>query len=171
MGSQRGSGLVDNDELRRLITSEVQNQLAPLRQAVEQQGKSLRSLYSNGSGGPPGFLETARAEDNDRFQRIFDALGKLRPLEDFVTKHNATEEQREKDRIERDKTIADKLDESDKRLNARLAFAGLVVAILALLVGWLTYRDSQRKVGQNPPMATTSQAQPQDSGLSFKPTQ
>lgn len=33
--------------------------------------RTVRSLYSNGSGGPPGYLETARAEDQERFKKLF----------------------------------------------------------------------------------------------------
>jgi hypothetical protein len=155
----------DEGEVRRIVAMEVQNQLHPLRTAVEKQGATLRSIYSNGSGGPPGFLENARREDKDTFDRIFERLDCLRPLEDFVTSYKATETQREKDRIQRDQEIAAKVDASSKRMDKRVALAGLAVAILALLVGWLTYRDSQRKVSDLQPQPVPSMQTPQRADL------
>jgi len=53
---------------------EVQNHLGPIAATVSRLDKTVRSLYSNGSGGPPGFLETARKEDDERYDRLFTAV-------------------------------------------------------------------------------------------------
>ena len=148
------------------MTEELNNRLTPLTQKIDKVQGTVRSLFRNGDGGAPGYLETARAEDNGRFETLFKMLEKLRPLEDFVTGFRATEIQREKDRIARDAEIAKKLDESAGRLNAKIAIAGVIVAILALLVGWLTYRDSQRKLSDaHQPAVSSSQIPPAHSAV------
>ena len=120
---------------------EVQTQLGPLKASVESQGRTLRSLYSNGSGGPPGYLENARAEDKDWKDRVFRKLDALIHRADKVD-----------DFILEQKTIRTEREEGDKARSAKqttwFTLLGLVVAVLALLVGWLTYRDSERKMGE-----------------------
>ena len=164
------SGEIDQGEIRRLIVQEVQNQLEPLRKDVQAQGNRLRSLYSNGSGGPPGYLETARAEDREKFTQLFGLLARVAErldiFDDFVTVHNTREEQREKDRVAQAADIASKLDNSDKKLNRRLAFGGIIISVIGViiagLVGYLTYRDSQRKVGDTrQPVVSLSEKPPQ----------
>ena len=51
---------------------EVTRQIGPLAVTVTRMDKTLRSLYRNGSdpGGPPGYLETARAEDKDKMAEL-----------------------------------------------------------------------------------------------------
>lgn len=98
---------------------EVQAKLEPLRQAVESQGRTLRSLYSNGSGGPPGYLERAREEDREwkngmleKLDSFFERLGKV---ETFVVAHEAIEA----------RAVQEKK-ELNRKLNIKLAIAGLV---------------------------------------------
>ena len=50
---------IDESDVRRIVVEEV-NQV---RGTVERLAGQVRYLYSNGSGGPPGFLEVARAQD------------------------------------------------------------------------------------------------------------
>ncbi len=124
--------------------AEVQNRLGPLVDKVDRQGNILRSLYANGSGGPPGYLEMARAEDKAQDQRLFGRIdelverlehfaGRLDTVDEFVIDHNAREKQRDKDRIAEAQAVADKLDESEKRSNRRMAWWMLILAILMLI--------------------------------------
>lgn len=105
---------------------EVQNQLGPLKQAVDKQGMTLRSLYSNGSGGPPGYLETAREVDNGRFKELFEMLNDfkcdLQPLKQFMNDHLATEKQ-----IDLDKK------ELNRKLNVKLIIVSVVIAAISML--------------------------------------
>ena len=105
---------------------EVQNHIGPLRIAVESQGRTLRSLYSNGSGGPPGYLENARAEDkawkDEMFNKLDDFLDRLDKVEDFVVAHNATEAQIVIDRKE-----------LNRKLNVKLVIVGLVISLVSIL--------------------------------------
>ena len=57
-------------EQRGFIVEEVQRQIAPLSKTVALMDKTLRSLYSNGLGGPPGYLEVARAEDKSKMDEF-----------------------------------------------------------------------------------------------------
>jgi hypothetical protein len=75
---------MDNELIRRIVVEELQNRLEPLTHTVSRLDRTVRSLYSNGSGGPPGFLETARSEDNDRFDRLFDSIKELNGNRDIV---------------------------------------------------------------------------------------
>lgn len=105
---------------------EVQNRIGPLQTAVESQGRTLRSLYSNGSGGPPGYLEKAREEDKDwknqMFDKLDDFLARLDKVEDFIVAHNATEAQIVVDRKE-----------LNKKLNIKLIVVSLVISAISLL--------------------------------------
>ena len=56
---------------------EVIRHINPLKVALEKMSSvldratsTLRTLYSNGSGGPPGYLEVAREEDDERYNRL-----------------------------------------------------------------------------------------------------
>lgn len=84
------------DEVRAAIVLEVNSQLNPLKETVDRLDKTVRSLYRNGSGGPPGYLETARAEDNEWKEKLLAVVEKhseqLDQTEDFVTTYNALQE-------------------------------------------------------------------------------
>lgn len=105
---------------------EVQNHIGPLRIAVESQGRTLRSLYSNGSGGPPGYLEKARDEDkewkNEMFLKLDEFLKRLGQVERFVVIHQATEAQIVIDRKE-----------LNRKLNIKLIIVGLVISVVSIL--------------------------------------
>jgi len=105
---------------------EVQNHIGPLRLAVESQGRTLRSLYSNGSGGPPGYLENAREEDkqwkNQMFGKLDAFMDRLEKVEAFVIAHDATEAQIVVDRKE-----------LNRKLNWKLAVVSLVISIISIL--------------------------------------
>ncbi len=134
----------DTGEIQRLIVAEVQNRLGPLVEKVDRQGNILRSLYANGSGGPPGYLEMARAEDKEQDKRLFGRIDevvkrlehfaeRLDTVDEFITDHNAREDQRDNDRIEEAQAVAEKLDEAEKRSNRRMTFWMLILAILMLI--------------------------------------
>lgn len=63
--------------IRSIVVAEVHRLLSPLTEKVDKLDKNMRSLYSNGSGGPPGYLENARAEDDKRYKLLFDKVDDL----------------------------------------------------------------------------------------------
>lgn len=69
---------------------EVTRQLGPLAEQVGRLSNNVERLY-NTNGGPPGYLQTARAEDNGRFQMIFSILEEhkedIQPIKDFIRNH------------------------------------------------------------------------------------
>lgn len=60
------------------IRSEVESKMLPLTQKVDKIDRRLLGLWSNGSGGPPGYLETARDEDKRRQDQLDEALKEIR---------------------------------------------------------------------------------------------
>ena len=67
-----------SDDIRRIIVEEVNNHLSPIATKVDRLDVRMRSLYSNGSGGPPGYLEMARAQDDERYQRLFNIVEEMK---------------------------------------------------------------------------------------------
>ena len=98
---------------------EVQAKLEPLRVAVEAQARMMRSLYSNGSGGPPGYLENARAEDkewkSEMFEKLDNFLGRLDTVERFIVAHDALEK------------------DTSRRLNIKLIAIGLLLSAISIV--------------------------------------
>lgn len=80
--------------------AEIQNQLQPLVSKVEGHGRLLRSLYSNGSGGPPGYLEKAREEDlkvQTTFKDMLDKIDtRMDKVEDFILLNEHQDKERDK---------------------------------------------------------------------------
>lgn len=98
---------MNNEELRRLVVAEVVRQLAPhrkLQEAIQTKVDAIDrwklSLWSNGTGGPPGYLEIARKEDNSRYERIFstmeDVKEKQTSVDIFIEILKVKEESRQK---------------------------------------------------------------------------
>lgn len=79
---------------------EVTKQLIPTNKLLESIDRWKASLWSNGSGGPPGYLEVARKEDDERYDRLFKSIEDLgvhkSTVETFLTLFKEREEQREK---------------------------------------------------------------------------
>ncbi len=98
---------------------EVTRQLGPLAEQVGKLSNNVERLY-NSNGGPPGYLQTARAEDNQRFTRIFETLDEhkdaIQPLKDFISKHETAAQTREEDH-----------EKLSKRLNTRLAIFTVII--------------------------------------------
>ena len=76
----------ENDWIRGIVMVEVQRQLGPLTETVHELDKRLRSLYSNGSGGPPGAMEIWRAEDKKTFDEILKSVATLEEARTLVNK-------------------------------------------------------------------------------------
>jgi hypothetical protein len=80
------------DEVKAAIMLEVHSQLGPLKTEVQNVSRTVRSLYSNGSGGPPGYLETARAEDQQWKTELKEVVAQhgdqLTEIADYVKTHN-----------------------------------------------------------------------------------
>ena len=125
------------DEVKAAIMIEVKSQLTPLNTTVDRLDRTVRSLYSNGSGGPPGYLETARAEDEEwkkELKEVVKAHGEqLTVVADFVKTHNERDkenEERQKKREERWKFWGPKI----------WQLAGALGIMVSSLVGW-TYHE------------------------------
>lgn len=149
--------------------AEIQDRLGPLVSTVEAQGRTLRSLYANGSGGPPGYLEMARAEDKEAQSRISRKLDKVAErmefVEDFITKHNAREDQRDQDRKVEAANVAEKLEQAEKRSNKRIALLGLILAMLMAMFAVYDHRDGIRRSLLEPQIGAHSENMPQNAHI------
>jgi hypothetical protein len=56
-------GIKLTEEIKAAIMLEVNSQLKPVIVKIDKLALNQRSLYRNGTGGAPGYLERARAED------------------------------------------------------------------------------------------------------------
>lgn len=110
-----------------MVMQEVTKQLGPLADRVSLLSNNIERLY-NSNGGPPGYLQTARREDNERFEMIFKILEDLGPIKDFVRDHEAKEEATAAD-------LATKVHNSEWRSNRNLALATLILGVLTLVRG------------------------------------
>ncbi len=156
--------------------TEVQNHLRPLVEKVDRQGNILRSLYANGSGGPPGYLEMARAEDKEQDKRLFGRIDevverleqfaeRIDTVDKFITDHNAREDQRDVDRITEAQAVSDKLENAEKKANRRMTFWMLILAILmALFAIW-----DHKSVIAHALESDQTHLVPQDAGIPINP--
>ena len=126
-----------SDEVKAAIMIEVHSQLNPLKTTVERLDKTVRSLYSNGSGGPPGYLETARAEDKEKHENLMAVVqehgDQLTAIADFVKTHNQQDverQDRQKKREERWRFWGPKI----------WQLAGALALMVSSLAGW-TYHE------------------------------
>ncbi len=134
---------------------EVTRQLGPLTERVGTLSNNLERLY-NSNGGPPGYLQTARAEDNGRFEMIFAMLkehkDEIQPVKDFIKSHTAKDEQRHQD----DRKI-------ERKFNTRLVVFGLILTVISIVSGNL---QGCRRVAN---ALTTSQVDKQEAGMPTHP--
>lgn len=114
---------MDQQQTREFICAEVKKQVTPLieelaevkRQNSQQSsaltlhGKQVekldrwsKQLWSNGSGGPPGYLEVARKQDDERYEKLFDSISKLK-AEGF--RQEGRDELLEDQDVEKDKKL------------------------------------------------------------------
>ena len=131
-------------EQRGFIVEEVQRQIAPLLATVTRMDKTLRSLFSNGSGGPPGYLETARAEDKSKMDEFLSMKRedheRLKAVENkLLAQDTATE------------TLAgmnasDSRKKKDFRDWATLIFIALAT-MAAIFSGYTAWHESHRPLG------------------------
>jgi hypothetical protein len=96
---------IDEETVRRWIVEEVNKQLTPTNRLLESIDKWKLSLWSNGSGGPPGYLETARREDDDRYERLFKSVGELGDHKNNVTEFLTIYKERELQKSENRKLL------------------------------------------------------------------
>jgi len=145
---------------------EIQNQLKPLVDTMTRQGQIIRSLYSNGSGGPPGYLETARAEDKRDSEELFAKLDRLDVrldiTEEFILKHKERERQRDKDREDEAAQLAATVKSADRKFKRFIACWSLALAIFMALIALWDHWAAVRHVLLAPP-AVVSQSQPETS--------
>ena len=139
---------------------EVTRQLGPLAERVGVLGNNIERLY-NSNGGPPGYLQTARAEDKGRFDMIFAILEEhkedIQPVKDFIKEHKTAEDTRSTDQ-----------NNLSKRLNVRLVILGLLIGALQLFAPSMQGCRRAATTLLEPPPAH-SQLQPQDAGIPTNP--
>ncbi len=157
--------------------AEIQNYLKPLVEKVDKQGGILRSLYANGSGGPPGYLEMARAEDKEESKRLFGKIdrivdrlnnfdNRLDAVDAFITDHNSREKQREQDRLQDAALLAAQVRESDRKFKRFIALWSLGLAIFMALIALYDHKDAIIHSLLLPPVpAMHSQLGKHDAGL------
>jgi hypothetical protein len=97
-GGTKGTAHLTERELREIVMEEVIKHTGPIKAGLDRVTSTLRLIYSNGSGGPPGYLETARAEDNKRFEQLFEMKEQLDQTKEFLAVLRDREEQKEKRR-------------------------------------------------------------------------
>ncbi len=118
--------------------AEVAKQIGPLALQVGSLKETVRSLYRNGDRGAPGYLETAREIDNGRFNELFATLNEFRDdiqrFNEFMRDHLATEKQKAIDDANKEKALAEKVDESERRFKRWLALATLFLGAVTFLM-------------------------------------
>ena len=129
---------------------EVERRLEPLTRTVGVVDKTLRSLYSNGSGGPPGYLENARAEDKEQSRRLFGLIRglevRLAKVEVTIDRNSVLEDKRDEDKLAAAELVAAQLKESEKKFNRRIAVIGIILSILTLIFGFWNHHPAISKV-------------------------
>lgn len=137
-----------------MVMAEVTSQLKPLEAKVDRATNAVERLY-NTNGGPPGFLQTARAEDNKRFEMIFNILDEhkeaMTPLSNFLLTHSALDAERE------------------KRIKRFFALCSLIVSIFMALLELYSHREAIIHSLETPPAVQHSQIAPQDAGIPTSP--
>ena len=162
----------DEEAIRRFIVQEVNSQVGPLKTTVDRLDRTMRSLYSNGSGGPPGFLETVKEEDKRDKEKLFGLIEKIDSrvdsFDNFVTEQKAIREERKRVDEERAATIKRDLDAANLKLGTRISRRDLLFAIasviIAMFMAWIGWREYIRKTSVvSPPPVIQSQPKPLDS--------
>jgi hypothetical protein len=71
--------------------AEIERQLEPFKRSLDANTKATEAigrwklaLWSNGSGGPPGYLEIAREQDKEQFRKIFELLDPAKKLKKWI---------------------------------------------------------------------------------------
>jgi hypothetical protein len=161
------NGKPGDGEIKGWIVEEVQAQLRPFIAELSGVKSTLRSLYSNGSGGPPGYLETARAEDKARFDQLFRMreaeLDQMRAIEDALLVQKTKKEQEDLDSAKDAKALADKVDSSEKRFNRRITILGIILTVLTILLGLWNHRgEVSKSLSSQPQKPGVTSIQPQE---------
>lgn len=161
------------EQLRSLIVEEVNRQLGPVKATVDALNLKMRSLYSNGQGGAPGFLETAREEDKkdkrELKEMIIGLVGRMDTVDDYVQEQKIIRNERERIEKLRAEEIKIELERSSTKLSKRIGKRDLLFAIativISLFMAWIGYKEYQRKTETKPPVVTSRQQDlPQVSG-------
>lgn len=88
---------------------------------------------------------------------------------DFFSRADERAMNDEKHRNKRDQEIKDELAAANRKHDRRMNVINIVLVLLGLLLGYLTYRDSQRKLSYDPPKAGVQS--PQDAGNRWSTSQ
>lgn len=122
---------------------------------VKEHGRSLANIFGRLSGVENNMAEVMAWKsrvDMDLYNHG-GPTGMKTMLTNFISKHEAREDERERQRAEREKEldiqrsqrereIDRQLAMRDRKTNLRLAILGIIIALLTLLVGWKAYLDT-----------------------------
>ena len=161
MANEKGSG----ENLRNMVMQEVTRQLGPLEAKIDRASNGIERLF-NSNGGPPGYLQTARKQDNERFDMIFKIFDEIKadlmPLKNFMRDHMAAEKQKEKDDLAKEVALAAKVQDSERRFKRWLAMATLFLGLLTFVMNlhgcgnqlkaMISVADNQTQSTQIPPL-------------------
>lgn len=170
---------MESDDVRGIITMEVQNQLKPFKELLDANTKMthaidqrLKSLWGNGTG-PPGYLETAREEDkrrNDKVDRQHELL--LKRVDDLS------------DQIVSEGGVQKGIDKADSRhsqtVTLWVGIGGIIISfgllIFAALMFWAAIRVKSGDLiiphfhsQIQEPEYTANEYPPQDAGNLYLP--
>lgn len=119
-------GHLNERQVRSIVVEEITKHVLPLQTGLASVTATLRSLYSNGSEGPPGYLEMLRKEDDERYGRLTEASREqakdIKEIKEVILL--------QKDREER-KSIFTK-----KALKIGWKVVAVILAGLGSLIGW-----------------------------------
>lgn len=165
---------MERAEIERFIVREVAAQLKPIvaelhenTEATKNIAKWKLALWSNGSGGPPGYLEISRAQDTQRYEELKKAhedLGeKIDELKTAQTFNDGS---------------AQGVEKRNKALNSNwtmfIALIGVLIAFVMMVIGVAAFIGSKVKSGEvviplhiktmdaNPPKVYAKEEVPQD---------
>lgn len=178
--------MLSDEEVRRMVTVEVARQLSPLRKAqdliksrVESIDRWKLSLWSDGTGGPPGFLETARAEDDKRYERLFGTMDSVKEKQTAIDIFIGILKERDERREKNKKLAISLLKWVGTPVGALLATLMALVGHQAVKVGkilWEDYLQAHPKVvlqmqstSQTDPAAPVKVPQKQDATIPSQP--
>jgi hypothetical protein len=110
----------ERQAIREIAMNVFSDKIEPFRRELEGLGTRLRSLYSNGSGGPQGFLENARAQDLERWESLEDSI---KPVLRYVA----------------DRQVLDEAEKSalKKRTEQRKIWIPIAAAVILGLLTWI----------------------------------
>jgi hypothetical protein len=109
----------EREDIKAIAMNVFTQMYEPYRKELEGVKMTLRSIYSNSSGGPPGYLENARAQDLEKWETLVDSI---KPVLRYVAARQTLDE-------------AEK-EASKKRASRMKVWIPIAAAVLIALMTW-----------------------------------